>query len=85
MTPPGRGLASPGRGGTARRRRWTRRSVLVQTPSVSAKGAGREDHVGQRGRLGEEDVDDHEVIQALERVLAVLGGPGRRRRCFRRR
>jgi len=52
--------ASPG-GSTALRTRWTRRSVLVNVPSFSAK------HVaGQLGRLAHEDVLAHEEVELLQ-------------------
>ena len=55
------GLASPGR--------WHGLAQALDpalgvgaAPVGLGKGAGGEDHVGQRRGLGEEDVDDHEVI-----------------------
>ena len=58
--------------GTAARRRWTRRSVLACTPSVSPQPEAGKDDVGQLRGLGEEEVDDDEVVERLCRAFSAV-------------
>ena len=67
------GLASPG-GSTALRTRCTRRSVLVNVPSFSAKQVAGRMTSRQLGRLGHEDFladEELELLQALDDLVLV--------------
>ncbi len=64
-----RSSRAPGGGSTALRTRWTRRSEFVTVPFRLGPGCGgRQDDVGELGRLGQEQVLDDEEVEVLEEV-----------------
>ena len=73
----GVGAHARGRSACCRRRRRTRPSRLVIVPSSSAHCATGQHDVGQLGRLGEEEVADHQQVERAQ-ALGAAARVGRR-------